>query len=104
MKTFLAIYIGGLETMKQSGWESMAPEKRKALESEGMMAWGTWMNTHKNSVIVAGGPLGKTKGVSAEGITSVINKMCGYVLIKASSHEEAANMFIDHPPFFYFSW
>ena len=57
------------------------------------------MNTHKDKIVVEGGPIGKTKAVGPNGITSITNKICGYVVVKANSHEEAAEMFKDHPHF-----
>ena len=60
---------------------------------------GQWMNTHKDKIVVEGGPIGKTKAVGPNGITSITNKICGYVVVKANSHEEAAEMFKDHPHF-----
>ncbi len=99
MKQFLAIYTGGPESMEKSGWQSMPPEKRKELEAKGLKAWGEWMNTYKDVIVVEGGPLGKTKAVSSDGVTSVKNKLCGYVIVKATAYEEAAKMFIGHPHF-----
>ena len=46
-----------------------------------------------------GGPLGKTKRVSAQGIADTKNAMTGYVIVQAESHEAAAKMFERHPHF-----
>lgn len=97
MKTFLAVYIGSLESLEKSGWNSLAPEKKKELEAKGIKAWGDWMNEHKDAIVVQGGPLGKTKKIDAKNISDFKNKMCGYVVVKASSHEDAAKMFVGHP-------
>lgn len=99
MKNFLAIYTGSFNAKEKSEWDLMPSEKRKELEAKGVQAWGEWMNTHKEAIVFAGGPLGKTKEINSSGITSITNKMCGYVVVKASSHEEAAKMFIEHPHF-----
>jgi hypothetical protein len=36
---------------------------------------------------------------SSNGISNITNKMCGFVVVKAASHEEAAKMFLNHPHF-----
>jgi hypothetical protein len=64
-----------------------------------MKAWGDWMINHKASVVVQGGPLGKTKRVASQGISDIRNNMTGYVVVSAESHEAAAKMFEKHPHF-----
>ena len=46
-----------------------------------------------------GGPLGKTKRVSAEGAADTRNDLTGYVILKAESHDAAAKLFTHHPHF-----
>ncbi len=77
---------------------AMPEADRKAKEQEGMMAWGKWMQNHKDA-IVEGSPLGKTKAVSKNGITDVRNEMGAWSVVKANSQEEAAKMFENHPHF-----
>jgi hypothetical protein len=72
---------------------------RKGRMNSGLKAWGEWMNVHKASVVVPGGPLGKTKRTSPQGVTDTTNNMAGYVVVQAESHEEAARMFEKHPHF-----
>jgi hypothetical protein len=60
------------------------------------MKWGT---THAKSIVVEGGPLGKTKRVSPQGVSDITNTMTGYVVVQAESHEAAAKMFENHPHF-----
>ena len=64
-----------------------------------MRAWGEWMATHKGAIVDQGGPLGKTKRTSAEGVSDTKNTMVGYVIVRAESHEAAAKMFENHPHF-----
>ncbi len=98
MKKFLAIYRGE-PNASDNEWDKLTPEKKKELIAKGMEAWGNWMKEHSNHIIETGGPLGKTLATGKEGISSVTNKDCGYVVIQASSHEEAAKMFLNHPHF-----
>ncbi len=99
MKKFLAIYIGTASAREKSGWDKMDEAKRKGLEAAGMKSWGDWMATHKASIVVTGGPLGKTKRAAAQGVSDTKNNMVGYVVVEAASHDAAAKMFEKHPSF-----
>jgi hypothetical protein len=46
-----------------------------------------------------GGPLGKTKRVSAGGIVDVSNGLGAFTVVSAESHEAAAKLFENHPHF-----
>ena len=99
MKKFLAMFLGSAAAFEKSGWSSMEEGKRKALEASGMKAWGDWMTKHQAAIVEQGGPLGKTKRVSPQGIADTKNNMSGYVVVQAESHEQAAKMFEHHPQF-----
>jgi hypothetical protein len=99
MKKFLAIYIGTASSLDKSGWNSLPEGKRKELEATGIKAWGDWMVTHAAAVVEQGGPLGKTKRTSAQGVADTKNTVTGYVVVQADSHEAAARMFEKHPHF-----
>lgn len=99
MKKFMAIYIGTAEAMEKSNWNARPEAQRKQIEQEGMRAWGEWMARHQRSIVVEGGPLGKTKRIASTGISDIKNSMVGYVLVQAESHEAAARMFENHPHF-----
>ncbi len=51
------------------------------------------------SVVVAGGPLGKTKKIGKDGITVIRNRMTGFIIVQAESQEAAAKLFEGHPHF-----
>jgi hypothetical protein len=97
MKKFLAIYTGTAAAFEK--WKAMEEGKRKEREQAGMKAWGDWMVTHQASIAVEGGPLGKTKRVSAQGVSDIKNNMAGYIVVQAETHEAAAKMFENHPHF-----
>jgi hypothetical protein len=99
MKTFLAIYIGSASSPQRSNWNKLDEATRNARQSSGMKAWGDWMVKHKASIVVPGGPLGKTKRASSQGIADTKNNMTGYVIVQAESHEAAARLFDKHPHF-----
>lgn len=99
MKKFLAVYIGTASALEKSGWNTMEETKRKKLEAAGIKAWGEWMVAHRAAILDEGGPLGKTKRTSAQGIADTRNGMAGYVVVQAESQEAAARMFENHPHF-----
>jgi hypothetical protein len=99
MKNFLAIYMGSAPSRERSTWDQLDEATRKARMNSGITAWGHWMDTHKESILASGGPLGKTKRTSAQGVADTRNEMTGYVIVQAESHEAAARMFENHPHF-----
>jgi hypothetical protein len=90
MQNFMGVYMGGDAPVGPPDHDTIA---------RGMAAWHKWMSDHAASVVMAGGPLGKTKRVGKHGITDIRNRMAGFVVIKAESHEAAAAMFEGHPHF-----
>lgn len=99
MKRFLAVYIGTADALEKYRRSLPDPEQRKAREKAGMRAWIAWGQTHAGAIKDVGAPLGKTKRVSAEGISDVRNNLTGYTIVQAESHEAAARMFENHPHF-----
>jgi hypothetical protein len=97
MKEFVAIYIGTEATRAQ--WDNLDERTRKARTDSGMKAWMDWGAEHSAEIVDQGGPLGKTKRASAQGIADIKNSMTGYVIVKAESHEDAARLFTNHPHF-----
>ncbi len=72
---------------------------RKANDKKGMEAWTKWAKDNKGSIVEIGSPLGKTKKIDKGGVSDIKNEMGAWCVVEASSHEEAANMFINHPHF-----
>jgi hypothetical protein len=92
MKTFLAVYTG--RPMDQHA----GPPSDDVI-ARGMKAWQDWMVRHADALVVDGGPLGKTKKISADGVSDISNQRVGYVVVRAESHAAAARMFENHPHF-----
>jgi hypothetical protein len=99
MKNYLAIFLGDASSPKMKKWMAMDEAQRKQVEATGIKAWGDWMKTHHADIVGTGGPLGKTKRTSAQGVVDTKNNMGGYVVVRAESHEAAAKMFENHPQF-----
>jgi hypothetical protein len=99
MKHFLAIYTGSTAAHERSGWDALSEADRRKRTKQGMDAWMAWGETHRDAIVVQGGPLGKTKRVGPGGVSDIKNAMAGYVVVQADSHEAAAKMFEGHPHF-----
>jgi hypothetical protein len=97
MKTFLAIYMGTQEALAK--WKQLTEDERARREQQGIQAWMAWGTTHAAAIVDQGTPLGKTKRIAADGISNITNRMTGYVIVKAESHDAAARMFESHPHF-----
>jgi hypothetical protein len=97
--TYLAIFTGSKNNPRMQEWMGLPEAERKAREKDGIAAWKAWMEQHQGILVGAGGPLGKTKRVSPQGIADISNQMSGYVLVRAASHEAAAGLFENHPHF-----
>ncbi len=99
MKKFLAIYVGTDAALARSQWNELPVEERNAREAEGIRSWMQWGTANAAAIVDQGGPLGKTKRASPEGVTDIKNVMTGYVVIQAESHAAAARLFENHPHF-----
>lgn len=97
MKKFMAIYTG--TAAGRAEWEQLAPEERNSRQAVGMRAWREWGVTHGDAIVEGGGPLGKTKRASRQGISDTRNNVAAYVIVQADSHEAAVRMFENHPHF-----
>ena len=97
--TYLAVFLGNRDNPRMKAWMALPEAERQAKEREGIAAWGAWMQKHQAQIVTTGGPLGKTKRVSPEGIADASNAMGGFVVVRAASHEAAAKMFEGHPQF-----
>ena len=64
-----------------------------------MAAWKAWVEKHHAAIVAMGGPLGKTRKVTARGIDEVSNAMGAFTVVRAASHEAAAKIFEGHPHF-----
>lgn len=97
--TYLAVFLGTKDNPRMEAYMALPEAERKAKEREGIAAWKAWVAKHQDAVVAMGGPLGKTKQVSARGITDVRNDMGAFMVVRATSHEAAARMFEQHPHF-----
>ena len=97
MKNFLAVYMGTQEA--RAKWDQLSEAERKKRQAAGMEAWMNWGQKNSGSIVEGGGPLGKTKRASPQGIADIKNGMAAYVVVRAESHADAAKLFENHPHF-----
>ncbi|MBI1330493.1 MAG: hypothetical protein GC166_11410 [Alphaproteobacteria bacterium] len=96
---FMAIYTGTKDGPNMQAWQKLPEAERNARQQQGMAAWHAWMERHRDVVVESGGPLGKTKRVTKNGVADTSNEISGFVIVRAQSHEAAAKLFEGHPHF-----
>ena len=96
---FLAVFVGSKTSTRMAEWNALSAEDEKMQAMKGVAAWHAWVETHQASIADLGGPLGKTKRISNDGIEDVANDLTGYTIVRAESQEAAAKLFENHPHF-----
>lgn len=97
--TYLAVFLGSKSSPRMTAWLALPEAQRRAREQAGMAAWKSWMEQHHSAIVGTGGPLGKTKQITDAGIADVSNEMGAFMVVRAESHDAAAQMFENHPHF-----
>jgi hypothetical protein len=93
-KKFLVLYLVPPSVIDE--WKKTDPEKRKAAEAKMQAEWGQWMGAHSKMIISTDGG-GKTKRVTASGVSDTRNDIMLYSIVQTASHEAAAKSFENHP-------
>jgi hypothetical protein len=97
--TYLAVFLGSKTSPRRQAWDALSETERHAKEQEGMEGWKGWVEKHQGAIVAMGGPLGKTKKVSQNGVADSSNQLSAFTVVRADSHEAAARMFEKHPHF-----
>jgi hypothetical protein len=97
--TYLAIFLGSKTSPRMTEWNALPEAERNAKAQQGIAAWKAWIEKHQDSIVGLGGPLGKTKKITSQGIEDTSNELGGYTVVRAESHEAAAKLFENHPQF-----
>jgi YCII-related domain len=97
--SYLAVFLGSKNSPRRVAWDALDETERRAKEQEGIAAWQAWAKKHQDSVVTMGGPLGKTKKTSQSGIDDTSNHLGAFMVVRAASHEAAAELFRQHPHF-----
>jgi len=91
---FLVLYLIPASVM--ADWAKTDPTIRQAEEQKMKAAWGKWMAEHAN-MIMSTEAGGKTKRVTASGVSDTKNDIILCSFVEAPSHEAAAKAFENHP-------
>ena len=91
---FLVLYLIPASVM--ADWAKTDPTIRQAEEQKTQEAWGEWMAEHAN-MIMSTEAGGKTKRVTASGVSDTKNDIILCSFVEAPSHEAAAKAFENHP-------
>jgi hypothetical protein len=97
--TYLAVFLGSKTSPRVQAWMALSETERRTKEREGVAGWQAWVQKHQAVVVAMGGPLGKTKQITARGIADVSNEMAAFMVVRADSHDAAAKLFENHPHF-----
>ena len=97
--TYLAVFLGSKTSPRRAAWDALSEGDRHAKERQGMAAWKAWAEKHQAAIVSMGGPLGKTKKVSRDGLGDISNNLSAFTVVRADSHEAAAKIFENHPHF-----
>ena len=97
MKKFIAVYYGSAASMEQ--WSKLSEAAKADRQKEGIKIWAGWAEQNSKLIKDPGNPLGKTKRVDTKGVTDTKNELTAYTIVEAETHEEAAQLFMNHPHF-----
>lgn len=97
--TYLAVFLSNKTSPRWRAWYAMSADERRAKDEAGLAALKAWDEKHRDVIVYGGGPLGKTKRTSPDGVTDVVNELTVFVVVRAPSHEAAAKLFENHPHF-----
>jgi len=93
-KKFIALYLVPASVIAE--WAKTDPETKKAEEQKMQAAWGKWMGDHANMITLTEVG-GKTKRVTASGVSDTRNDIILCSFVEAESHDAAARAFENHP-------
>jgi len=96
---YLAVFTSNKGSPRWQAWYAMSDEEKRATDEKGLAALNAWDEAHRDAIVYAGGPLGRTKRVSPDGVADVVNELTVFVVVHAPSHDAAAQLFESHPHF-----
>lgn len=96
---YLAVFTSDKTGPRWRAWYAMSEEDRRARDEEGLAALAAWDEAHRDVIVYPGGPLGPTKRTTSEGVTDIVNLLTVFVVVRAPSHQAAAELFAGHPHF-----
>lgn len=95
---YLAVFTSDKTGPQWRAWYAMSEDEKRAKDAIGLKALADWDEAHRDVIVYAGGPLGPTKRISAEGeVADIVNLLTVFMVVRAGSHEAAVKIFEGHP-------
>lgn len=94
---YLVVFTSNKSSPKWQEWLALSKEEWAARDKVGLPLLDKWDADHADDIVYAGGPLGPTKRATPEGITTVVNELTVFMVVRAASLEAAAELVKDHP-------
>ena len=94
---YLAVFTSNKTSPKWQAWYAKTEEEKRATDEAGLAALAAWDEAHRDVIVYQGGALGPTKRAAEDGVTDVVNEMTVFMVVRADSHEAAAQLFVGHP-------
>ena len=91
---FIVLFL--IPSTVMADWGKTEPNAKKDAEEKMKAEWQKWMGDHSKMITLTEA-CGKTKKITASGISETKNDICLYSFIEAESHEAAAHAFKNHP-------
>jgi hypothetical protein len=93
-KKFLVLYLAPASVLEE--WAKTDSAVRQPAEQKMRADWMQWMTDHAK-MIISSEAGGRTKLVTADGVSDTKNDIMLYSFVEAESHEAAAKAFENHP-------
>ena len=95
MNKYLVLYLAPTRVIEE--WKKTEATQKKAAEDKMMQEWKAWMASHMKMFADPGAGAGKTKRITAQGMSDSKNDVMLYAIVSAESHDAAAKSFVGHP-------
>ncbi len=96
MNKYIAIFRIPTATIDE--WRASTDQAKMQETNQKMMDdMNAWMKVHEASFVDRGMPLGKTKTITAQGVSDSRNDLVYILIVQAASHDDAVAIFKDCP-------
>jgi hypothetical protein len=95
--SYLAVFLSDKAGPRWADWYAMTDAQRDAANARGLAALAEWDRAHADAIVYQGGPLGPTLRATPDGVEDAVNQLTVFMVVRATSHDAAARLFLDHP-------
>ncbi len=96
-QNYFAVFLSDKAGPKWKVWHDYSDEERDKNATIGVAAIKKWEEENRESIVYDGGPLGPTLRLSDGKISSIVNQLTVFIVVKAQSHEAATRLLETHP-------